>query len=286
MKYSIASIQNQLRNIAHKENKTHQLLLIRYFTERLIYRISISSYKNQFCLKGGALLYAIEQETSRPTMDLDLLGLHIANEQSNLQTIFQDISQIACEEDGVSFISDAISTSEIRKEGRYSGVRVKMEAKLGNIRQILQIDIGFGDAVTPAPIQILYPILLDMPQPQIIAYSVETVIAEKFEAMITLGEQNSRMKDFYDVFMLLKSHQYDDVVLKAAINNTFQARKTIVDKNHTVFTNNFAENPKRQQEWNAFLTKMGKNMVVERVEFVTIMSCIVEQLQPIYDTLT
>lgn len=281
----IASIKSRLTNIARKEKQTYQLILIRYFTERLIYRLSISPFKSHFCLKGGALLYAFEQESSRPTMDLDLLGMHIANDPSYLKTVFQTISQMACEEDGVCFTSDAIATSEIQKEGRYAGIRLKIEARLGNIRQMLQIDIGFGDIVTPAPIEMTYPTLLPMPIPQIRAYSVETVIAEKFEAMIQLAAQNTRMKDFYDVYRLLQSGNYQEDILKDAIRNTFQQRATSFLKNPVVFAPDFAGNAKRQLQWNAFLQKMSQHVLFEKIDFKTVLTVIMEQLQPIYDKL-
>lgn len=279
----IHSIKSRLKNIAEKEKQTYQLTLIRYFTERLIYRLSISSFKNHFCLKGGALLYALEQESSRPTMDLDLLGVHIANEQAKLKTVFQRITQMTCEADGVQFLSDAITTSEIRKEGRYSGIRLKIEGRLGNIRQILQIDIGFGDIVTPAPLEMTYPTLLPLPSPQIMAYSVETVIAEKFEAMISLAAQNTRMKDFYDVFRLLQKPDYQIVTLSDAIYNTFQQRETPFEKDPIVFSKDFAESPKRRLEWNAFLRKMNKHITLEVIDFRVVMAAIIERLQPIYD---
>ena len=281
MKNSISSIQSRLKNVAAKENKTYQIILIRYFIERLIYRLSVSPYKNNFCLKGGALLYAFEQETSRPTMDLDLLGLHIANEQARLKTVFQAISQLPCADDSVLFVEDSITTGEIQKEGRYSGIRVKIEARLGNIRQLMQIDIGFGDVITPAPVEMSYPTLLLMPIPQIIAYSVETVIAEKFEAMISLAALNSRMKDFYDVFGLLKNHNYSADILEKAIYNTFQRRETFFAENHVLFTDDFTQNVKRQQDWTAFLKKMNMPFI----DFPTIMNVIIERLQPIYNGL-
>jgi predicted nucleotidyltransferase component of viral defense system len=286
MTNSINSIRDRLKNIAQKEKQTYQLILIRYFTERLIYRLSISPFKNHFCLKGGALLYAFEQTASRPTMDLDLLGLHIANEQLTLKTIFQAIIQIPCEEDKIVFLSDTIITSEIQKEGRYSGIRLKIEGRLGSIRQILQIDIGFGDIITPAPVEMTYPTLLPMPSPQIIAYSVETVLAEKFEAMIQLAAQNSRMKDFYDVFKLLESHNYQEEILEEAIKNTFNQRATPFLKDPVVFSEEFMHNTKRQMQWRIFLTKMNKLATFEDIDFVTVMVLITERLQPIYDKLS
>jgi Nucleotidyl transferase AbiEii toxin, Type IV TA system len=231
------------------------------------------------------LLYAFENESSRPTMDLDLLGLHISNEQMKLKTVFKTISEMTCEEDGVVFLSEAIQTSILQKEGRYSGVRLKIEGRLGNIKQMLQIDIGFGDVVTPAPVEMTYPTLLPMPSPQIIAYSVETVIAEKFEAMINLAAQNTRMKDFYDVYKLLSSNSYRTDVLTDAIFNTFRQRATLVVQNPVVFTHEFAENANRQVQWNAFLKKMNKHVVFEVIDFEVVMAVIIERLKPIYDKL-
>jgi predicted nucleotidyltransferase component of viral defense system len=282
MKNSIASIQARLKTLAEQDKTAYQIVLIRYFTERLMYRISASAYKKHFCLKGGVLLYAYERESSRPTMDLDLLGLHISNEQEQMKMVFQAICQMECPEDCVSFLHETIITSEITKEGRYSGVRIKMEGRLGNIRQLLQIDVGFGDIVTPAPVEMAYPTLLPLPEPKILAYSLETVIAEKFEAMISLAAQNSRMKDFYDVYRLFENAEIDDALLTMAIQNTFRQRETPVEPNHVVFSPEFSENLKRQQDWGAFLRKMGRFTEVEPLIFEEVMLVIRSRLEPIY----
>ncbi len=157
MKTLVHSIQARLKNVAQQENTAFQLVLIRYFTERLMYRISVSEFKQHFCLKGGALLYAYEGESSRPTMDLDLLGMRISNDQEEMKGVFQAICKIECPEDGVQFSDQTIEAGELRKEGGYSGVRIKIEGRLGNIRQMSQTDIGFGDVTTPAPVEIMYP---------------------------------------------------------------------------------------------------------------------------------
>jgi predicted nucleotidyltransferase component of viral defense system len=170
-------------------------------------------------------------------------------------------------------------TSEISKDAQYSGVRVKIEAYLGSIRQILQIDIGFGDIVTPRPIFMVYPTLLDMNMPHIWAYSIETVIAEKFEAMIDLAETNSRMKDFYDVFHLLKSPNLDINILKEAIIQTFQRRQTSYQNLHPLFNIEFAIDAKRIIQWSAFLRKSKLN---ETIDFQEVMKSIKEHLLPIY----
>ncbi|MDX2247311.1 MAG: nucleotidyl transferase AbiEii/AbiGii toxin family protein [Bacteroidia bacterium] len=282
MKNSIPSIQARLKAIAEQENTAYQLVLIRYFTERLMYRLSTSTYRQHFCLKGGVLLYAHERESSRPTMDLDLLGLHISNDQEQMKAVFQTICQIECPEDGVSFLHETIEASEIKKEGRYSGVRIKIDGRLGNIRQMSQIDIGFGDIATPAPVEMIYPTLLPMPAPKILAYSLETVIAEKFEAMITLAAQNSRMKDFYDVYRLLENFEIHDAILRTAIQNTFRQRETLIEQDHVVFSSEFARNARRQQEWGAFLKKMGRFTEVKSLTFEEVMFVIQNRLKQIY----
>ncbi len=285
MKNSIPSIQARLKAIAEQERTAYQIVLIRYFTERLMYRLSASAYRQQFCLKGGALLYAYEREASRPTMDLDLLGMSISNDQEQMKAVFQAICQIECQEDCVLFLHETITIGEIKKEGRYSGVRVKIDGRLGNIRQVSQIDIGFGDIVTPSPVEMTYPTLLPMPEPKILAYSLETVIAEKFEAMISLAAQNSRMKDFYDVYRLLLGSDINDAVLTTAIQNTFQQRETPVEREHVVFSAEFAESPKRQQEWAAFYRKMSRYTTMTTPAFEEVMLVIRNRLEPIYTSL-
>jgi hypothetical protein len=150
MKNLTASIQFKLKQLANQETKSYQLILTRYFQERLLYRIFLSDYKAHFCLKGGALLYALERETSRPTMDIDLLGLQL-NNLAQFKQIFYEICQIRDEGDAIDFHLETITVAEIKKEDKYSGVRIKVVVQLGNIKQNLQIDIGFGDIVTIAP---------------------------------------------------------------------------------------------------------------------------------------
>jgi predicted nucleotidyltransferase component of viral defense system len=279
MKNNIASIQTKLRQLAQSDGRNYQLILIRYFQERLIYRISVSDYSENFCLKGGTLLYAWEQEKSRPTLDIDLLSLRIMPEQSHIKNVFTEICQKNNEQDGVTFDVNSLVTSEISKEAKYTGVRVKIEAYLGNIRQNLQIDIGFGDIITPRPIFMVYPTLLEMNMPHIWAYSIESVIAEKFEAMIDLAEANSRMKDFYDIYHLLKSPNLQMEILSEAISQTFKRRQTVYRNGHPLFDDAFAIDAKRQTQWSAFLRKSKLN---EMLDFQLVMNIIREHLLPIY----
>lgn len=282
MKNSIASIQHQLKQLAVAEGKAYQLVLTRYFQERLLFRLEASAYNTQFCLKGGTLLYAIEQEKSRPTLDIDLLAMGLPHETDRLTQIFSEIGRIDYETDGVVCDPTALTTESITKAGPYPGVRLKLPVSLGNIRQSLQIDVGFGDVVTPAPVRMSYPTLLAMERPQILAYSLETVIAEKFDAMIDLAEINSRMKDFYDVYRLLITERYSESTLREAIGQTLRWRQTVVPKNHPLFSTDFAINPPRTRQWQSFLRKTG---LAESLPFVEVMELITAKLLPIYQTL-
>lgn len=280
MKNLILSIQGKLRQLAQIDGKNFQLILIRYFQERLIYRLSISHYRENFCLKGGTLLYALEQEKSRPTLDIDLLGLKMSAEHAHLIKVFIEICEKNDEQDGVIFNTNSLIATEITKEGKYSGVRLKVEAQLGNIRQNLQIDIGFGDIIIPKPMLMVYPTLLEMNEPHIWAYSIESVIAEKFEAMIDLAETNSRMKDFYDVFQLLQSGNIQEDNLNEAIVQTFRRRQTQFIDAHPLFNNTFSRDEKRNQQWLAFLRKTKLD---ETIDFQEVMQVIKTNLLPIYE---
>ncbi len=282
MKSVIASIQYQLKQLAVAEGKAYQLILTRYFQERLLFRLATSAYATQFCLKGGTLLYAVEQQKSRPTLDIDLLAMGLARETDQLPRIFRQIGQLAYNPDGVLFETTELTTEPITEAGPYLGVRLKLPATLGNIRQLLQIDIGFGDVVTPAPVQMTYPTLLAMEQPQLLAYSLETVIAEKFDAMIDLAEINSRMKDFYDVYRLLSGKLYVERVLIDAIRATFGWRQTVTQADHPLFRPGFATDPRRTAQWQAFLRKSGLD---ESIRFIDVMHLITIRLLPIYQTL-
>lgn len=282
MKNTVASIQHQLKQLAIAEGKAYQLVLTRYFQERLLFRLATSVYNDQFCLKGGALLYAMEGQKSRPTLDIDLLAMGLTRETDRLPPIFSEIGGIDYETDGVVFDSTRLTAESITKEGPYPGVRLKLPASLGNIRQVLQIDVGFGDVVVPNPVRMSYPTLLAMEQPQLLAYSPETVIAEKFDAMIDLAEINSRMKDFYDVYRLLAAQHYTEPTLEEAISQTLRWRQTILQANHPLFSVHFATHPPRVRQWEVFLKKTG---LADSLPFMDVMEVIRAKLLPIYQTL-
>lgn len=279
MKNRVESIKAKLRNISKTSNKNHQLTLTRYFQERLLYRLSKSVYKDHFFLKGGVLIYALEGEASRPTLDLDLLARKIAADGDLIKNIFQEVCSLDYEEDGVNLEAGSIETSIIAKEGNYSGVRVKVRVSLGNIKQRLQIDLGFGDVIVPGPIKMMYPTLIEMDQPEVWAYSTESLIAEKFEAMIDLAELNSRMKDFYDVYRILSRANYNLQSLEEAITRTIQRRGTPLSDNHPIFKKSFHQDERRLLQWAAFLRKADLDA---SLPFSEVMKIIKEKLEPIY----
>jgi predicted nucleotidyltransferase component of viral defense system len=276
-----AAIRAKLLTLSKKEGQTFQLLLIRYFQERLLYRLSQSDFQHQFCLKGGALLYAWEGLKSRPTKDVDLLGLNLSADAEKLKQIFGKLATIAYPEDGVLF-EQPMETEEISKEGGYKGIRIHLEARLDSIRQRLQVDIGFGDRIIPSPMIITYPTLLKMESPKVWAYSVESVIAEKFEAMLDLGAANSRLKDFYDVYQLLQKADYQKHLLAEAIRETCLCRGTAYQDLHSLFTKAFAEDTSRHKQWQAFLKRAGISPVIS---FEEVMEKITKELRLHYEAL-
>ena len=283
------SIKNKLWNIAvankrdKNDNQIYQLLAIRYVQERLLYRLSISRYREQFCLKGGALLYAYDRLDSRPTVDIDFLGKNISRDIDVLKSVFAEIVAMDFPDDGIAFDADKISADEITVNKEYHGVRLTLIAHIDTMVQSVSMDVGFGDVITPAPQNIDYPILIQgLPVPSIYAYSLETVVAEKFEAMITLAADNSRMKDFFDVYRILKFHQLDLEVLKHAIVATFINRNTQLEKNHLLFRNEFANDNRRNSNWKSFLKRIKWK---EDLDFKDVWKYITNNLKPYYDNI-
>jgi len=281
------SIKMRLWNIAAEnkrdknDNQMYQLLAIRYIQERLLYRLSRSRFCDRFCLKGGALLYAYEQFNARPTMDIDFLGNNINRDVEEIKSVFGEIVSIDLPEDGITFDAGKITAEEITVNKEYHGVRLTIIAQIDTMVQPISMDIGFGDVVTPAPQVIEYPTLIDgLPIPTIYAYSLETVIAEKFEAMISLSVDNSRMKDFFDVYGLLKHHDIDMEVLGQAIEATFSTRNTQMVKNPALFTESFAKDARRNNYFQGFLKRIKWK---EKLEFSEVCSYIVEKLKPYYE---
>jgi len=248
-----ASVRQKLINISKERGEDPNLVFIRYSIERFLYRLSFSKHSGKFILKGAMLWTVWAGKPHRPTKDLDLLGSGDASADA-LRAIFSEICKVAVEPDGMTFNPDTIQIMEIREDLEYPGQRIKLESRLGNARINIQIDIGFGDSIIPAPIDIDYPTLLDMPSPHIKAYPIETVIAEKIETIVSKGVINSRMKDFYDLKILSQEFEFNGGNLSNAIKATFERRGTSIPNDRPIaFTEEFYANPDKQLQWQAFL---------------------------------
>ena len=274
------SVRARLLNIskAYGEKDGFMKLLVRYLHERLIYRISVSKYRENFFLKGGSLLFAYNGMKGRPTQDIDFLAAKISRDAAHLMEIFAEICQIECEEDGVIFDAASIRTAEITQERKYPGTRVIIVAHLDTIVQQISADIGFGDVIVPAPVDLDYPVFLDTTPPiSIKAYSLETVVAEKFHAMVEKDTENSRMKDFFDCYQILiyQSNLIDEAVLEDAIRATFKNRDTVIADNLQLFTDAFSNDDFRNSLWKNFLKKINWQ---EQIEFAEVMKVIQNRL--------
>jgi hypothetical protein len=253
-----ASVRQRLLNLATERKEDFGLVLSRYGLERFLYRLSVSPHCDLFVLKGALLLQVWTGESYRPTRDLDLLGKGVSN--LSYQKIFSEVCSQDVEDDGLSFFSETIRVERIRDEEAYEGVRVLLEARLGNVRIPLQIDVGFGDEIIPGPEQLEFPTLLTFPAPKLNAYPKQSVVAEKFEAIVKLGMANSRMKDFYDLWVLAQRFQFESATLAAAIQATFATRQTVLPTSLPLaLQTDFYQLPSKQMQWKAFLRKSGLN---------------------------
>lgn len=276
------SVRDKLR--AYQTDKvTYQQVLIRYLHERLLYRLSVSRFNQRFFLKGGALMFAHERFAARPTVDIDFMGDRISNDMENIRRTFMEICAIEYPEDGVTFDTDKITVSEITPDREYKGVQLHVTAHLDTIVQNLSMDIGFGDIIIPHPIELDYPALLDgMEDIPVMAYSLETVVAEKFQTMIARTVLNSRMKDFYDVYTILKHNTLDEANLQLAVAEVMKNRDTHYEENHPLFTEEFAMDASRNNQWAAFVRK---NKIDDVPPFPEVLRYICDRMKPIWESL-
>lgn len=252
-----ASVRARLQNLAAQKGQVFDILLTRYALERFLYRLSCSQFAGQFVLKGAMLMTTWFDEPHRPTRDLDLLGFGDSGADPML-AVFRSILATPVDDDGIAFDIAGLRVEQIREELAYGGLRLRTTATLAGARINVVIDIGFGDAVEPGLEEIDLPVLLDLPAPHLRAYPRETVIAEKFQAMVLLGRANSRMKDFYDIWILFKSYRFEDERLARAIAATFARRKTAIPEQvPDALTAAFAADPSKQQQWNAFVRNLN-----------------------------
>jgi predicted nucleotidyltransferase component of viral defense system len=254
-----ASVRARLLNLAKQRGQPFDLLLTRYALERLLYRLSTTKYRELFVLKGAMLMTTWFDTKFRPTRDLDFLGFG-ESEPDKVLGIFRGICAVA-HDDGVNFDADAIKVERNREELEYGGLRLRTQAIIDGARVPVLIDVGFGDAIEPGLDEIDYPVLLDAPAPKLRGYRHETVIAEKFEAIVKLGRANSRIKDFYDIWMLSREYEFKGDALARAIAATFARRKTAIPTERPIgLTKTFADDPAKQQQWKSFAATIGAEL--------------------------
>jgi predicted nucleotidyltransferase component of viral defense system len=222
--------------------------------ERFLYRLANSPYADRFILKGALLMTAWKAPMSRPTMDIDFAG-RTGNALDHVRQMVADVCATAVPSDGVVFAANAIEASRIKEDAQYEGVRVRFHAVISGARVPMQLDIGFDDVITPGPVRLAYPALLEFPSATLQAYPKETVIAEKLEAMTTLGLLNSRMKDYYDLVLLSRLYAFDGKLLAEAVAATFAHRGTAVEREPAGMTAAFYEAAEKVTQWRAFLKR-------------------------------
>lgn len=273
------SVQHRLLQFARRTQEEHQSVLTRYGLERLLFRLSLSPYVNEFVVKGAMMFLVWKGEPYRATKDLDLLSLQSATVE-RFGELFQELCRFKAEEDGLVFLPASVRAEDIREAEAYQGVRVRLEARLGRSKIPLQVDIGFGDVVTPKARKAGFPTLLGSPAPQLAMYPRETAIAEKFETMVKLGVLNSRMKDFYDLWVMGREFEFDGAGLAASIAATFKRRKTsLPDKAPFALTEKFGDDPTKRRQWQAFV-KRGRLKLVE-TNLMTVIRAVRDFLMPV-----
>jgi len=249
-----ASVHQRLLNVARETGRPFNEVLQYFAMERLLYRLSCSPHVGSFVLKGALLFRVWDVPDSRATRDIDFLAF-LDNSPESIASIFREVCAMD-DDDGLLFDPDSVAARKIKEDADYEGLRVRFRGLLGKARITMQIDIGFGDKVHPDVVQAKYPVFLDLPAPSLRMYPPETVVAEKAEAMVHLGNLNSRMKDFYDIWWLSRQFKFDSAVLSEAIRQTFENRGTELMPFNELQAN-LLENKTLERQWSAFLAKSG-----------------------------
>lgn len=251
------SIKQRLLNYARQRGEVFIIVLVRFTIERLLYRLTQSPHADQFVLKGAMLFAAWADKPHRPTQDVDLLGFGDPS-MDRLATIFRTVCATEVEPDGLVFDAESVSVESIREAAMYDGLRVRIAASLGTARLPIQVDVGFGDAITPGPQAMVFGPILDLPAPHIRAYPPETVVAEKLDAIIVRGMANSRMKDYFDLWTLSRTMTFLLGMLREAAQATAKRRGTPIPASLPIgLSDDFAEDGAKQQQWAAFIRRMG-----------------------------
>lgn len=277
---SAASIKARLRNLAAKEHKPYDYVQTHYMIERLLYRLSISKYADDFVLKGGLLLHVLFAEKARATRDIDFLARFTSNSPENLKAIFTNVCAIKAD-DAVVFDPNTLTAEAITEGADYHGVRMKLTGFLERSRSVLQFDLGFGDVIVPHPERMVYPSLLGMDEINLWAYSREFIIAEKFQAMLYLAQANSRMKDFFDIYMMASTYDFDGRVLFEAVQQTVAKRATPIETNPIVLDAAFSCMSEKVAQWNAFCKRIHH----DELAFDSVLAILRKMLTPIYQSI-
>ena len=278
---SAISVKDRLKKQAIEEKKTMQDKIVMYGLERTIYRLSISEYAERFTLKGGIFLYALfNGDYTRATTDIDLLAQCISNDIEEMKKVFKEIFSIKCD-DALRFDLNTLDVIYITEFKVYHGVKVSILGYLDKTKVPISIDIGFGDIVYPERMKMDFPVLLDMDIPKVYAYSINSVVAEKFEAFVSLGLANSRYKDFYDIYVLSDRYNFDGTELMNAIKETFNHRGTSFD-DIVAFEDGFADDETRLMRWNSFVKKKKALIKLDFEETVQLLKIL---LFPIVDAI-
>jgi len=275
-----ASVRQRLLNRAKREHRPFYELLQYFANERFLFRLSKSSHADRFILKGALLLGVWRSPELRPTMDIDMLG-RTSNDEAEIIAQIRDILTVEVETDGLAFDPDSIQAERITEGADYDGIRIRFLGALGSVRINMQIDIGFGDVVFPEPEKLDFPTILNFSAPRLLCYSRESSISEKLEAMVKLGMLNSRMKDFYDIWLLSRQFNFDGAKLAEAIRGTFERRGTALPAEIEIFTEPFIV--AKQTQWAAFRKRLQQNHVPS--SFREIMASVSSFLSPIITAL-
>jgi predicted nucleotidyltransferase component of viral defense system len=273
-----ASVKERLKNISIQTGKEFQNVLRQYIQERFLFRLSKSLYSDNLILKGALLFIAHNISRSRPTKDIDFLGSSVSNDKDESEEMIKEILKINCD-DGLRFEVNSVESENIVEESDYHGIRIKFYVYLENSRERIQLDIGFGDCIIGGPIEIDFPTLLDFPSPRLKVYSIESAIAEKFEAIVSLQLQTSRMKDFYDILFFAGNYEFKMSLLREAIETTFSNRETDLELRKNIFDERFKTDEQLQKYWIAFLER---NKLVTENSFVKVIESIRSFIEPIF----
>lgn len=274
------SVHQRLLNKAKITDRPFNELFQYYAMERFLYRLCQSKYAGKYVLKGALMLRVWQAPMARPTMDIDMLG-QTGNDIGIIVKQFKEICDVDVEPDGLEFDPESIRAERITEEADYEGLRLRIMGKLGNAHISLQIDIGFGDVVFPKPKRDVFPTILDFAPPELLCYSRESMVAEKFEAMVRHGELNSRMKDFYDIWLLARQFDFDGSILLEAVRKTFRNRKVEIPEHISAFMKDFAV--RKEKQWQIFCRRLATKGISE--DFGQVTKFVSDFLQPVADAI-